>query len=253
MRFDLQLAFLDANDCMLSTIYSMTQSYGNVKESIHFKWALPLKYKSSKLKHDWIPLNIQGATQSQKPKSKNLLFFWKERVCYFAHPVEALFETDEDPGISRWPALVLKVCSLDLHGNEVCEGYTWISLHDLCPGNKDTLLKTWKPQSTKTVLFLTHWTLLLVSLFQQFKQIVNGGRSEVKSIDSVGIPVNPGAALSKYGIHTTSSGSIQVWKPLHDFLESCGICWRADQNQLRFTAISWRHTNTSPDSGNRED
>lgn len=82
-----------------------------------------------------------------------MLFFRKERVCCFAHPVEALFETDKDPGIGRWPALVLKVCSSDLQGNEVCEGYTWISLHDLCPGNKDTLLKTWKPQSTKTRIF----------------------------------------------------------------------------------------------------
>eukprot|EP00210_Caulerpa_lentillifera_P008581 g8186.t1 len=145
------------------------------------------------------PLQIssssEGATQSQKPKTRNMLLFWKEKMCYFAHPVEALLETDEDPGVTRWPSLLFKVCSSDLRGNEVCKGYAWISLHDICPGNKETTLKTWKPQSTG---------------FKKVIQLFKGGTTELNSIENVGIPMCPGSVLIKYGLQTTSSGSIQV-------------------------------------------
>lgn len=181
---------------------------------------------------------MQGATQLQSQTSKIKGIFSWERVCHFGHPVEAMFEAEEDPGSTRWPLLTMKVCSVNVNGSEVCEGYTWTSLYQLCPGSKQSTLTTWKPQGETLYVVLAVVVPNKVmnsaaSGIQRLAQLFRGGTTEVNSLESVGMPIQPKSVLSKYGLLTKPSGSVQVNYHTLCTLHSTNCCFlsKTDKNE----------------------
>lgn len=123
------------------------------------------------------------------------------KVAHFGFPVCLEVEIDLEKSVQKdcgLPAVLFfaEIISLDRWGNGRGEGYGYATI-PLCPGSYSINITTWK--------------VLPVSLIQRLRHFFIGGTSYLEDISCVRIPNSTkDPQLSKYGIKTESSGSVNL-------------------------------------------
>ncbi|GAX84925.1 hypothetical protein CEUSTIGMA_g12346.t1 [Chlamydomonas eustigma] len=123
-------------------------------------------------------------------------------VAHLAHPVELELLSRGDIPESKYPAMMMQVCSYDRFNRHTYEGYGWLSLPGAgraSPASAVHYVHTWRPQSTQR---------------DKLQEFFIGGSKEVDDwsymLQPFGSATPQSKVLNKYGFKTETTGVIKV-------------------------------------------